>query len=67
MNYVQNHHLDCPIFVNSPSYYKFSQSRNALNLSNQNTMYCSTKALIHHLVLFLINALISEKVQLMIN
>ena len=44
MNYVQNHHLDCPIFVNSPSYYKFSQSRNALNLSNQNTMYCSTKS-----------------------
>ena len=44
MNYVQNHHLDCPIFVHSPSYYKFSQSRNALNLSNQNTMYCSTKS-----------------------
>lgn len=44
MNYVQNHHLDCPIFVHSPSYHKFSQSRNAMNLSNQNTMYCSTRS-----------------------
>lgn len=44
MNYVQNHHLDCPIFVHSPSYHKFSQSRNGMNLSNQNTMYCSTSS-----------------------
>ena len=44
MNYVQNHHLDCPIFVHSPSYHKFSQSRNGMNLSNQNTMYCSTRS-----------------------
>lgn len=44
MNYVQNHHLDCPIFVHSPFHYKLPQSRNAMNISNQNTMYCSTRS-----------------------